>query len=319
MFGFNLSERYVVVLNFLLVGTIVYFLANSLIDVMKLRIAGNIVPAETASAGPAHGSVRASTMLSRSSYDPIIQRDIFNLAPAPETAPAETEEDLQVKLLGTSHLTVGKPFVIVEDSTGTQSLYRLGDTIPNVGQLTEVGKERAIVLHKGHRVALTIPREDDQGAANLTATPLGRPSRFLDNPAFRRRHPGLGPLLRGLPMPPMRPGAGVHRLGTNRYVLDRSTVDSNLQNMAKLFTEIRAVPNLRNGASNGFRLSEIESGSIFQEIGLHDGDVVTSVSGQPINDPTRALALLAAMRTSSSITLSVMRNGAPMQLYYNIR
>lgn len=314
MFGFNLSERYVVVLNFLLVGTIVYFLANSLIDVMNLRIADNVVPAETASVSPDH--VRAGATLSRSSYESIIQRDIFNVVPAPAAAPAETEEDLQIKLLGTSHLTIGKPFVIVEDSSGSQSLYRLGDTIPNVGRLLAVGQDRAVVLHKGHRVALTIPRDDDQGAAALAATPLSRRPPFVNNPILRRfGHPGF----RGFSRMPERPGAGVHRLGANRYVLDRSTVDSNLQNMPRLFTEIRAIPILQHGASNGFRLSEIESGSIFQQIGLRDGDVLTSVGGQPINDPTKALAVLAALRTSSSITLSVMRNGAPMQLYYNIR
>ena len=211
--------------------------------------------------------------------------------------------------------------MIVEDSSGTQSLYRLGDTIPNnVGRLVEVGQDRAVVLHKGHRVALTIPHDDDQGAAALAARPSGGRPRPFNNPALRRPgRPGLHGLPNKLPMRLMGPGAGVRRLGANRYVLDRSTVDSNLQNMAKLFTEIRAVPSLQNGVSRGFRLSEIESGSIFQQIGLHDGDLLTGVNGQPANDPTKALALLAALRTSSSVTLSVMRNGAPVQLYYNIR
>ena len=312
MLGFNLSDRYVVVLNFLLVGTIVYFLANSVVDVMSLRLAGSILPVQTETAPSARAARRAPGMLARASYEPIITRDIFNLAPAPEVAPAATSEDLEIKLLGTSHLTTGKPFVIVEDATGNQSLYRLGDSIPNVGRLMEVGHDKAVVLHNGHRVALSIPSEDDQGAGAIAQSPLRR------RPPFFRGSMGPSMIRPGL-RPQILPGAGIHRVAPNRYVLDRSTVDGNLQNMSKLFTEIRAVPNLQNGTSNGFRLSEIESGSIFDKIGLKDGDVLTSVGGQPVNDPGKAIALLPTLRSSSSISLTVMRNGAPMQFYYNIR
>lgn len=310
MLGFNLSDRYVVVLNFLLIGAIVYFLANSVVDVVNLRLAENIVPAATETAPSARTAPRTSAILSRVSYEPIVQRDIFNLAPAPQAAPVETEEDLQIKLVGTSHLTTSKPFVIVEDTSGSQSLYRLGDNIPNVGRLVEVGQDRAVVLHAGHRVALAIPRDDQQQPTEGSG-PFNRRRPFMNNPMFRKGRLGL--------RRPIGPGAGIRRLSPNRYLLDRSTVDGNLKNMPKLFTEIRAVPNLNNGSSNGFRLSEIESGSVFQQIGLRDGDILTSVSGQPMTDPAKALAVLLALRTSSSITLSVMRNGAPMQLYYTVR
>jgi len=88
--------------------------------------------------------------------------------------------------------------------------------------------------------------------------------------------------------------------------------------MAKLFTEIRAIPNLQNGASNGFRLSEIQPGSIFDEIGLQDGDVLTTIQGQNLGDPTQAVALLSSLRSRSSISLNVIRNGMSLRLFYNI-
>jgi general secretion pathway protein C len=103
-------------------------------------------------------------------------------------------------------------------------------------------------------------------------------------------------------------------------VVDRSTVNNNLSNMAALFTEIRAVPNLgADGASHGFKLSEIQPDSIFQQIGLRDGDILTGVGGESVGDPAKAIQLLNGLRSQSSISLTVMRGGQPVQFQYNIR
>jgi len=146
--------------------------------------------------------------------------------------------------------------------------------------------------------------------------PLGlRRRRFMRPPRFR---PGARP---GGPFGPygaLSSNVGVHRLSSDRYLIGRVTVDRNLSNMASLFTQIRAVPNLQNSSSNGFRLSEIQPGSIFQQIGLEDGDIVTGAQGQQVNDPMRAMALLNSLRNSPSIRLNLIRHGSPLQLYYTI-
>ena len=113
---------------------------------------------------------------------------------------------------------------------------------------------------------------------------------------------------------------GVRQIDSNRYVLDRSTVDNNLNNMASLFTQVRAIPNLGpDGQSNGFKLSEIQPDSIFQQIGLRDGDMLTDVGGQSVGDPSKAFQLLSSLRNQNSINLTVLRGGQPVQLQYNIR
>jgi type II secretion system protein C len=200
-------------------------------------------------------------------------------------------------------------YAIIESPDGDENLYRLGDTIPNVGRLMEIGRDRIIVLHNGRQVAITIPNEDG-GEQPVAPQPFRGPIRrpFINNPMLRRRH-----------MMGAVPDGGVRRLAGNRYLLKRSVVDSNLQNMARLFTEIRAIPRIQNGASSGFQLSEIQPGSIFQQIGLQDGDVLTAAQGQPVNDPLKAMQLLQTLRDQSSVTLNVIRGGTPIQLHYSIQ
>lgn len=292
----SFSERYIVGLNIILIALLAYFAALAGDDIIALRLSGGQAqqPVAEQTEQPA-----AAVNHPRSYYEAIVKRDIFNLEPGREAAPAPAvEESLQIKLLGTSHLTLAKPFAVIEDQSGNESLYRLGDNIPGVGKLAEIRENSVVIDHQGRRVLVKIPKE-------LTGTPATASRRFGKFPVrSSSSHPGEN---------------GVHRIGSNRYMLSRATVDRSLQNMAKLFTEIRAIPNFQNGTSNGFRLSEIQPGSIFQQIGLHDGDVLVSVEGQSVDNPAKAMELLSALRNRSSISLNILRNGAPINLRYMIR
>lgn len=294
------SERYVMALNLLLIAILAYFLALSVNDIILGRVAGG-APAHLPSLIGAEPS--APVTHPRTFYAAISKRDIFNLLPVTE-APAEAATNLHIRLLGTSSLTLSQPFVIVEDDNNhQQSLYRMGDEIPDAGKLVGVYKDHAIILHQGRRIKLEMP-----AGQNATPAEIRRPFGLPDAPLRRN-------FLRG------RSGQnGVRQIEPNRYVLDRSTVDNNLNNMAALFTQVRAVPNLGpDGQSNGFKLSEIQPDSIFQQIGLRDGDVLTGVGGQSVSDPTKAVQLLSSLRNQNSIRLSVLRGGQSVQLQYNIR
>src|SRR5689334_15397525 len=294
------SERYVMALNLALVALLAYVLALSVNDIVLGRVSGGggTQLASLAASGPAAPAARTRTF-----YDAIVHRDIFNLEPTVE-APAVVATNLHIKLVGTSSLTLSQPFIIVEDDNNhEQSLYRMGDEIPDAGKLVGVYKDHAIIMHQGRRVSLEMPADQNGSPVDLPR-PFGLPGGPMRHNSLRR------PLIQN----------GVREVEPNNYVLDRSTVNSNLNNMASLFTQVRAIPNLGpNGKSNGFKLSEIQPDSIFQQIGLRDGDVLTGVSGQSVGDPTKAVQLLTDLRNQNSISLTVVRDGQPVQLQYNIR
>jgi type II secretory pathway component PulC len=149
-----LADRYVNLLNLALVGLLAIFLGLSIEDVYNFHVASEVVPVAHDNAGlPPSRSPTA--LRTRNFYDAITERDIFNLAPAPK-APVENA-DLHIKLLGTSQLTRGKPFAIIEDQAGNQLLFQAGDAIPGVGRLLQVDQDRVVVLHNGHQVASEIP------------------------------------------------------------------------------------------------------------------------------------------------------------------
>ena len=102
-------------------------------------------------------------------------------------------------------------------------------------------------------------------------------------------------------------------------MIDKAEVNSALDNMNQLFTQIRAVPHFQGGESTGFRLFAIRQNSIFDRIGLRNGDIIHSVNGNDISDPAKAMAMFQQLRNQSQYTVNITRNKEQKTLSYNMR
>lgn len=133
---------------------------------------------------------------------------------------------------------------------------------------------------------------------------------------------GVAPLPppRQFPPQPGRPPTlqGVRQLSENRYEVCRTTIDSQLSNLAAISTAARIVPSFKNGVANGFKLFSIQPGSLYASIGVENGDVIQRINGYEINTPDRALELLQKMRETSHVVIETERGGQAVRKEYSI-
>src|SRR5208282_2747796 len=127
--------------NFVLVGALAIVLAMCVRDVIERSVSNESdVPAVSSAAPKAAGGLRTRTY-----YDAIVKRDIFNEVPQETGAAPVVEEDLNIKLIGTSLQSKSKPYAIIEDQANNESLYQVGEDIPNAGKLVSVETNRAVI------------------------------------------------------------------------------------------------------------------------------------------------------------------------------
>jgi len=301
----RVTEWHVRALNILLIAAIAYFAALNVADIITRALHNSSVetPAFMASMPPPSG------IKSRNYYDQIADRDIFNLIPQASAPAPVVEEDLHLKLLGTSKLSQTKPYAIIEDQTGEQTLYRVGDEIPDAGKLIAVETTSALIDHNGKIVSLEMPKDE---MPSIESPPL-RPG--FANHSFRRRHPNYFRRPQSLREPE---SLKLERTGPDRFAVNRSDLTKTVANPAELMTEIRAVPNVQDGTTTGFTLSEIVPGSVFAQLGLQEGDVLTGINGQPVTNPLQAVGMLTTIGQRPSVDVIVMRDGRPIRLHVDI-
>jgi general secretion pathway protein C len=247
------------------------------------------------------------------------------------------EADLNLKLIGTSLASKSKPYAIIEDPAGNESLYQVGEDIPDAGKLVSVEVNRAIIDRNGHRVALEIPTSDMPAAppSQLGAAAMRRlPSlRGIPGAIRRRLHGGA----------PARIEKGddnsndnsddndnsaddnssakvqLKKLGPGQYEVSRAEVQQSIENPTQFFTQMRAMPHFVDGKTDGFAISQVAPGSVFDQLGLQNGDLLTSINGQPVTNPLQALGLMQAMKTAPSIDLVVNRGGSSTSVHLTLR
>jgi general secretion pathway protein C len=112
---------------------------------------------------------------------------------------------------------------------------------------------------------------------------------------------------------------GIRKVSETEYIISRSEIQRAMENLNMLATQARIVPSFKNGVSNGFRIYSIKPGSLFQKIGMKNGDVIQRVNGADLDSPEKALSLYSQLRSEGKISMDLLRRGKPVQMDYTIQ
>jgi general secretion pathway protein C len=218
-----------------------------------------------------------------SDYSAILERGLFGEGKGPSSGPAV--ESSNYKLIGTVE---GGSFsgAVLEDSTG-QVFYRTHQKLPDGSQIIKVKREK-VTLQRSDGSTFDILLADEDKIINMQ-TPGGNT------------------------------GPGVKRLSDGKYMVDQREMLASTENMSQILTQARALPYMEQGKTVGFRISEIAPGSIYEKIGLQNGDVIQKVNSQEVDDPAKFFQLYQGLRTERFIAIDLLRGGARQTLNYEIR
>ena len=92
------------------------------------------------------------------------------------------------------------------------------------------------------------------------------------------------------------------------------------EQLSEILMQATAVPATGpDGRVIGFRLFQIEPGSIYAKAGFQDHDIVTEINGIELNNAAGAIKLLQSLKGAEEVDLSFVRNGNPTQVKINVR
>ncbi len=103
------------------------------------------------------------------------------------------------------------------------------------------------------------------------------------------------------------------------FVVEEAELDKGLENLPLLLTQARAVPYFKDGRSIGLRLFAIKSGSLYEKVGLRNGDILKTINGNNLGDISQALKLFEQLKEERSINLMLERDKQDREFKYTIR
>jgi len=287
-------------------ATIGIRLANAVLFVLSCSVAANVITDVGASAliptrvaAPPPRQVEAPAPKQWQDRQVILERNLFGSKVVDEPIEVveviedEEAEDskLPYKLLGTiaSDEQVIASAALLNNQTRKHEVVRVGDTLSSHSQVSVERIERGrILLRNGTRLE-QLELDDKVAQANIP-TPARRPRAARPEPRSRRPSP------------------------TVRDRLQELTDEQGPRSPAAIFSQARILPKYEDGAMVGIELSKIKEGSFYEQVGLGDGDIVTSLNGVAIDNPSASKQLLEAFTSADSLTAEVRRAGGGTEM-----
>lgn len=264
-----------------------------LADLGVLSVEGR--PGDDGGARAARGPTRKRTGSQRSFVDPIVKRNIFDPDAVGQVIDegdpeADQQTDLAVKLLAT---VVAEPehyssALIAEDKRdGDTAGYGIGDSLLGEGEIIRIEQKRVVIKRNNGDVEYLAMKDGDKP----------KPKSKSDDE-----------------------DGEVTKDGDNKFTVERSLVEDAVANVEKLATQIRVVPHKGpDGEIDGYRLSAIRRGSLFDKLGVKNGDIVHDVNGHPLTSADGALKAYQALQSDSNFTFEVTRRNKKQTFEYEVR
>ena len=208
----------------------------------------------------------------------------------PNAAPVKSS--INAKLLGTAVFSKESMSVarISENGKPEAKNLRINDLINNEAKIYAIERNRVYFTNNGRKEYLEVDR-----IPNIYRTPPPNTTGAVPTPS------------------------GGVKVEGGKITVSKAKVDSTLQDLNQVIQQARMVPNYENGAVDGFKIFGIRNGSIFQDLGLQNGDVINNINGTQIDSLEKALPMLQLLKTESSYTIDITRKGAKQSMNINIQ
>ncbi|MDQ6994670.1 MAG: type II secretion system protein N [Mariprofundaceae bacterium] len=196
---------------------------------------------------------------------------------------------LNIKLIGTIVAGERSAAIVIMDNQAKQQFFSLHATMQDQVTLEKVESNAIVVNHRGKSERITLEKETTLVAARTT--------------------PQLKNSVVALPTPSYQA----------RRMIHRSHLNQQMRNFPKLLSLARVVPHFSQGKSDGFTIMEIVPGSLYQQIGLQNGDVIHKVNGQTVTSAEQAMTMYQTLQHAPSIDLELLRGGSIVPIHYDIQ
>jgi general secretion pathway protein C len=201
-----------------------------------------------------------------------------------------TRSRLGVKLIGTLS-GIAKEWALASlEVSGRARSYAIGDEVEGA-KIIDIERDRVIVLNQSRQEFI------DRGPAMET----GRTSTDVPSP------------------PPQGLGASIRALSPTEYEVPRPELDKILADVNTIATQARSAPVIKDGRVQGLRVFAIRPGSIYELLGISNGDVLTRINGETLDSMTKGLQLFAKLQESRRIDLELERSGSVTRRTYYVR
>ncbi len=211
---------------------------------------------------------------------------------------AKKKSNLSIKLLNTVVLQDEvKSLASVQNRKDAEYL-RKGDSIPGVLEVGRISKERLFFKNLKTRECEYIensPKGPKRSNSKIAIVKEPRKAKKILDSASKN---------------------GISNVG-NQFKIKKEVRERMLENISEVLTQARAVQIKNPDGSLSFRMQEVVPGSIYSQLNIENGDVVSGINGNKIKNVSELMQLFGKIDKIDHFELTVKKKGIEQNLQYD--
>ena len=112
----------------------------------------------------------------------------------------------------------------------------------------------------------------------------------------------------------------IEKVSDTEFIVPRDLLDKQLADLEGLSQMGRALLHRGpDGEFDGYRLSAIRRGSLPDQLGIRNGDVIHSVNDMPLSSVQGAMTAFQTLQNESGFSFEVTRRGQTVSMGYQVK
>ena len=100
--------------------------------------------------------------------------------------------------------------------------------------------------------------------------------------------------------------------------IDSAEVKKIITNPTNIWKNIGLREHFTKGKQDGFKVSFVRKGTVFESLGLKVGDIIVGINNKELKNNAQAFSAYQELKNSKALKLSILREKTPMELEYEI-
>lgn len=121
------------------------------------------------------------------------------------------------------------------------------------------------------------------------------------------------------PIPAPSKAAAAPAVSSGTTVVSRSVIQEAMADMGSILSQAQVRPYFSAGVPDGFIVNSIRPGSLYQRMGIANGDIIQEVNNRKIRTVDDVMGLLSTIRSGSSLSLGIKRREKSEILNYQFQ
>ncbi|MFH1728526.1 MAG: type II secretion system protein GspC [Pseudomonadota bacterium] len=242
--------------------------------------------------------------LARKNEPTLEESNIPIIPPKPvlDLTSAPVKSDISSTLIGTLIRNDSKKSTAAIKTAGKTQILKIGDSFADAEKITDIQRGKVIFIRNYHLEFLQVDKDANKKESLGTSPSYASKYSSPYTSSYKSKW-----------------SEGISKENDDHFVIEKGKFDESMKNINEILYDAASMPVKEGGKVIGFQILAIEPNSVYEHLGIEDGDIILKVNGKSMDNVEKALSFFQTLQGQTKFNIDVKKDGQTKHYTYEVK